>query len=727
MGEITRKRSRSHARPSDYNSDLDISSLSDSDSYSSDSNTDDDRYWRRRRHRRLDRSRGRKRRRRHYSISSDSHASAEFTVNENEDSDTPLAIRKARSSISSPTSSSKLSGAFADPVAQMMAEIDDVTLKFSSKVDKLKKEMQIKLGAIKARFQEQIQARGGDLEQPIVQSPQPDNKDGTQPTFPVPGSTTITSQGSSTSSPHANGPGADQGNMKLRSPLSPPPSLRPVSRVKAEGGADSSGMVTIRVPPSRDRALRHAFPHPRATGYQRVFEQSNYHLPIAMQPAMALLSTGQMKVSESPFAGKRVRPLVLNPYSFGTPFEGIAACGSYDGYIHFWDINAQRLLLSLPSKESRVIPYSEALAWVREDMIVAVSHLKRDTPWPPDADESTMAANVEPTYNSIPETQTNLIMIKFNPDGKLAYRVTTISTMTHSKAINCVAAVMRENHSMSYVTAGCDHTLMHWRFCPQDESGDTRAEGLGDIHTLHTRPVNALVYSHTSQTIFSGGEDGRYISYDLAHSKPIYETKLGRILHLTQNPIDPRINAVTLNSQFLQLALMDERAPQQPVLKLGFESNNKNSKIPVPSWHPDGGLLSMGTTTNGTVYLWDVRWKGIKLESKLRPGMGVVTGDVSFDNVVTNHNSHNVDNINGSSANSDSTRAATTAVTMKVKRHQHPIFRHISGTSTLKARKHPGGPSQILDISEKAVINAAFHPTKNVMIVQSADNTLGFM
>ncbi|KAF8944425.1 hypothetical protein BGZ46_006260, partial [Entomortierella lignicola] len=119
--------------------------------------------------------------------------------------------------------------------------------------------------------------------------------------------------------------------------------------------------------------------------------------------------------------------------------------------------------------------------------------------------------------------------------------------MPHDKPISAVAAVMREDHSMSYVTGGYDRGLYHWQFhAPSGENQNIyEPEGLKLIHRLHSNAITSLSYSHISKTLFSGGRDSRFISFSLEHQRIIKEVKLGYILHINQNPVDPRINAVT--------------------------------------------------------------------------------------------------------------------------------------------------------------------------------------
>ncbi|KAF9350858.1 hypothetical protein BGX26_011011 [Mortierella sp. AD094] len=505
--------------------------------------------------------------------------------------------------------------------------------------------------------------------------------------------------------------------------IPPPPSLQPVparKRAKTDEfveGTTSNGMVTIRVPSNTVRDAHHLSPTWRSTGYRRVFETGHYQIPIANQPTLGVFSIVNRKVIEKAVMGKAPRPMKFNPFSHQTRFEGIAALCSVDGSIQFWNINTREMVLSLPAKGTRIFPYAEALTWVSEDTIVAVSHLKLGSSWP--EAPASVVANVEPTLQSLPETQTNLITLYFSPEGKLAYRVVNITSKPHEKTISAVAAVMREDHSMSYITGGYDRALYHWKFhAPTGENQNQyEPEGLKSVHKLHSNAITSVAYSHISKNLHSGGKDCRYICFSLEHEKVVKEVKLGYIIHINQNPVDPRISAVTLfittennnnnnnnnnnisvQSLADQYLLMDERTPGQQVLRLGYTPDHKPSKITHPSWHPEGGLFCSGTNIDGTVNVWDIRWMGIKNTYHRRPGSGIVTGDVQFDRVIT-----------GNDAPS-----------------RHPIFRKrlpIEGYY----RETSGGPSQVLEVGGKKVLHAGFHPTKNVMIVQNSDSSLAFM
>ncbi|KAG0209069.1 hypothetical protein BGX33_005855 [Mortierella sp. NVP41] len=541
--------------------------------------------------------------------------------------------------------------------------------------------------------------------------------------------------------------GAALGAPGGQEPLRPPPSLIPASAgvaVKTEDDRDdtlslnrrhrrrmtgdgqmadpaapsssSSGGPPLPSSPPPPTGPNYATDPARSVGPRRVFDRATYDLPIGNQQLMSVISLGGASEGERVGSGRNPRPMVLNPFSRGTAFEDIAVVNSLDGMIMFWDIRAQRKVAEIAPKLSRVIPYAETLTWVSEDTLVAVSHLKYGLSWSdpkPVTDATATTADglaPDPDRFSRPETQTNLITVFWNRDGSLKYKVFTIHGHPHDKPILNVCAVMGEHdQSMGYVTGGNDKHLIHWRFTRLEDGGFIGG-GMVDVHKLHTNAIMCTMYSHTSKRFYSGGLDGRYIVYDMEHMQVIHNEKPGKFVHLLQNPADPRIHAAVKVEPQHQLFLMDERVPGQKVLTLDNHGTNAVSKSTHPSWHTEGGLLCSGTDVDGMINIWDVRWAGMRHTENERPGYGVVTADLSANGI-------------------QSARASVDDPAYLDL--QHPIFwpgnrpsrTHHSRSSS--SRK--GGPSQVLDVGGKKVGQALFHPTRNVMMVQSFDSTLTFI
>ncbi|KAG0000533.1 hypothetical protein BGZ79_005816 [Entomortierella chlamydospora] len=711
MGEISNKRRRSLSRGTQFDSDID---LSDDEDYTGSDDSGDSEYSRyRQRSRSRRRSTSRKKKRRYTYISSDSEEGQGGILQ----SDTIVSRSSPRASPDSVMANDP-SDRFSRPM--------EMIIKMNSLMDKCSLQMELlnstfrKMEAINKRFNIEMWEMRKELKSRVAPSthasqsapeyPQGEHQMGFQRSSSVSRSRNNSSQSENVPPITAN----KSESQRTVNPIPPPPSLQPAppkkraktDEVVKEGaktdevvkeGAKNNGMVTIRVHPSTVRDAYHLSPTWRSTGYRRVFETSHYQVPIASQPTLGVFSILNKKVIEKAVMGKAPRPMKFNPFSHQTQFEGIAATCSVDGSIQFWNINTREMVLSLPARGTRIFPYTETLTWVSEDTIVAVSHLRLGSSWP---EVPLNVVNVEPTLHPLPETQTNLITLYFNPDGKLGYRVVNITSKPHEKTISAVTAVMREDHSMSYITGGCDRALYHWKFHARSDENQSQyePEGLRSVHKLHSNAISSVAYSHISKNLYSGGKDCRYICFSLEHEKVVKELKLGYIIHINQNPVDPRISAVTLQSLTDQYMLMDERTPGHQVLRLGYTPGHKPSKITHPSWHPEGGLFCSGTDVDGVVNVWDIRWSGIKNTYHQRPGSGIVTGDVQFDRVIT-----------GSEAPP-----------------RHPIFRKRLPTEGYY-RSMAGGPSQILELGGKKVLHAGFHPTKNVMIALNSDSSLTFM
>ncbi|KAG0201163.1 hypothetical protein BGX28_005939 [Mortierella sp. GBA30] len=672
MGEFS-KRARSQSRPR--------SRYEDSDEFTSSEYSETDSSYHGHRSRG---SRPRKRARYARYSHSDSEASDLKSGTESEesgiDSDAPLAFHKVRPS-SCATATSDPAARLSGPMKKLQTEMEQLTDKFATRMHKLELTYR-KIRTLNKRINSEMRELSKEIQQKAPGEP---------------GDKTMLSSSSRSTYPgYISAPSSpvSGSTQRVLEPIPPPPSLTPVSSTGRTN--QSSGRARVSEPSVMERVAQRAFPDPRARGYMRVFEQSQYQLPIANQSTMSVLSIRNKMVHEKAFTGRASRPMVLNPFSQQTQFEGIAAAGSFDGFIYFWDINTQKVLLSVPPTEHHVIPFPETLTWVAPDTIVAVSHLKDGIPWP----EAVSEMNGNPSSTSLPDTQTNLLTIYFRGDGTLGFKIVTITSMPHTKPINTVTGAMKENGSMSYITGGADKRLYHWRFLPprdDDSNGTYSPEKLEELHQTHTSAINCTFYSHHSKILYSCGMDSRYVSYDLDAQKIIrnQEPDLGKLLYITQNPVDPRINTLTSLTSRQQYSLMDERTPGKPVLTFGYDNGStKISKLSVPSWHPDGGLFCTGTSTNGEVMLWDVRWNGIRMENHRRPGTGMVTGNVQFD------------------------PAGGPTV-------PHPIF---NGPRARRAEKpQPGGPSQRLDVGGTRCISLLFHPTRNMMIGQSADSSLTFM
>ena len=87
----------------------------------------------------------------------------------------------------------------------------------------------------------------------------------------------------------------------------------------------------------------------------------------------------------------------------------------------------------------------------------------------------------------------------------------------------------------------------------------------------------------------------------------------GRINYITINPRDPNLLLISHATTSNQLSVHDYRLKlDHPVLRFGFESADNLSRQVVPSWHPEGALVSSGMQAETKINIWDVRWVDVQ-------------------------------------------------------------------------------------------------------------------
>ncbi|GJJ71882.1 hypothetical protein EMPS_04239 [Entomortierella parvispora] len=383
-----------------------------------------------------------------------------------------------------------------------------------------------------------------------------------------------------------------------------------------------------------------------AKGYRRVFEVSGPSCPVSSQSEMSALIIGGNTVFNSAFGTSRPRMMVLNPFSHGTVFDGIAAVAAMDGSVQFWDIGAQKLLNSQLPANHRVIPYPETIASRLEKIVLLL-------------------------------------------DGELKVRSVGIVSTPHASAIHAVAAARMDDKIASFVTGGKDKGLFHWKFTVgEDEDGQANysPQGLSELHREHKGQIVSLMYSHRNKILYSGGKDGHYISCDLTTGQALVKSRYmpakGEILHIVENPTDPNINLVVQTEDAGQYILCDHRLKNQVVQTMSYPLPDRISKLNIPSWHTDGGLICTGTKDlGGILNIWDVRWSSIARGT--RP-----TGY----------------------------REAQEPYLL------NPYNKFLNST----VKRYPGLPTQSVSLGGSKLVQALFHPTRDVMITLNSDSSLAF-
>lgn len=108
----------------------------------------------------------------------------------------------------------------------------------------------------------------------------------------------------------------------------------------------------------------------------------------------------------------------------------------------------------------------------------------------------------------------------------------------------------------------------------------------------------------------------------------------------------------------------------------------KISKLNIPSWHPGGGLVCTGTKDDGGILnIWDVRWN--KTVQGIRP--------LGYQEATELH----------------------------LQNRYNEFLRS-------PVKRYPGLPTQSMDLGGSKLVQALFHPSRDIMIALNSDSSIAF-
>ncbi|KAG0057339.1 hypothetical protein BGZ83_011582 [Gryganskiella cystojenkinii] len=315
------------------------------------------------------------------------------------------------------------------------------------------------------------------------------------------------------------------------------------------------------------------------------------HVHIAQSNVVATLTNIHSDVRNKAFS-RKPRSMIHHAPIASADLADVMVTSSLDNTINFWDLGSQRVMSSIP-KDRINQPWAEDICWVGRN-VLAVASGRKDN----------VAMNHELT----------LVDVQVTKSGDVTWGLQTLQETPHDKkgGIVCISALSDDNSGLNLATAGMDKNIIHWKFLPRNSEGEYVPVQQRLIHSKHTSTIHTLCYEPQKSLLVSGGADGRLIAYDLMRSDVVSEYRnqeRGRINYITANPKDPNLFLLSHASTNNQLSVHDIRVGMdQPVLRFGFQSADNLSRHVVPSWHPEGALVSSGMQVEPKINIWDVRW-----------------------------------------------------------------------------------------------------------------------
>ncbi|KAF9368516.1 hypothetical protein CPC16_005286, partial [Podila verticillata] len=305
---------------------------------------------------------------------------------------------------------------------------------------------------------------------------------------------------------------------------------------------------------------------------------------------------------------RKPRSMVVHTPIAGPELEEVMVTSSLDGNIQFWDLEARRVVTTIP-KAPLNQPWAEDMCWVGRNVLAVASATKEGV-------ELNHQLTLIHVKNTPPQKSS---LGSLNAGSSLAWTIQALEQKPHDMskgAIMCMSAMTEDASGMSLATAGMDKQIFHWKFTPQNSDGDYVPIHQKLVHSKHTSTIQALSYSNRSNVLYSGGSDCKIMGWDMVRSEIVVEHKSaenGRITHIQQNPADPNLFLICHATTNNQMTLHDSRQQfHVPVLAFGFQCSDNLSRNVAPSWHPDGALVSSGTQSDAKINIWDVRWKDVQ-------------------------------------------------------------------------------------------------------------------
>ncbi|KAF9357651.1 hypothetical protein BGX34_009280 [Mortierella sp. NVP85] len=299
---------------------------------------------------------------------------------------------------------------------------------------------------------------------------------------------------------------------------------------------------------------------------------------------------------------RKPRNMVLCSPIAGSDMEDVMITGSLDGSIDLWDLENRRVMSTI-SRSELDQPWSEDMCWVGKNVLAVASAHKEGVP-----------LNHQLTLVHVEKRWTTRAALG-QPGYTVSCKLQTLAPMPHDvKGIMCIGSMTEGTDGISMATAGMDKQIVHWRFA-SNSNGFCSPIQQQRIHSKHTSSVQTLCYAPQKNVLFSGGSDCKVVGWDMVRSEVVleYKEKDGRINSIQQNPVDPNLFLICQALTCNQISLHDNRQRfERAVLCFGSDGADRLSKQILPSWHPNGALVSCGMQTESKINIWDIRWKDVR-------------------------------------------------------------------------------------------------------------------
>ncbi|KAI9476494.1 MAG: WD40-repeat-containing domain protein [Benjaminiella poitrasii] len=294
---------------------------------------------------------------------------------------------------------------------------------------------------------------------------------------------------------------------------------------------------------------------------------------------------------------KKPRSLLYNIAgdSLGKSMSELMITTSLDGELHFWN-SVERTKIKTIGQNHIFDSWIEDICWATPSTLVCT---------PSKANEFVKLVHL-------------CNVTKTNVEG----RIQTLNETPHDGGISVVASLdssgtnnTRYAEKSSFVTGGYDRSVYLWNVKRESANENFQVDGVYRLGiSQHTSSVQALLYDKYHHSLFTGGADERFLTFDLQTSYTSRQIRLDhRINHISQSPSNPNIVLLTMATKRDQFLIYDQRCPEPTCFKLKFgqtEAENL-SRYVKPEIHYNGYTVCCGTQSASRLNFWDLRYTAV--------------------------------------------------------------------------------------------------------------------
>ncbi|KAI8916010.1 WD40-repeat-containing domain protein [Gorgonomyces haynaldii] len=267
------------------------------------------------------------------------------------------------------------------------------------------------------------------------------------------------------------------------------------------------------------------------------------------------------------------------------------------GDLTFWDIYTREMVAQLTPSEL-LNGWCEHMTWITPNAIAIAAQ-----------DDTARVKKSEYVQHQV------ALLYDIRPSRKagLEYQLKHLPLTPHTKGVS-VLCQMQTGKDVFFLSGSNDRKICLWKIKDGISSQTLSTIATQRVHNQHTSTVLSLLYQPHSKSVYSGGNDSKFIKWDIEHESNVLTP--GRHMAAIRDilPVHGHPDVVCLSylSQTTNLKVFDTRGgSERCVMTLSYGKvveEKAGSKYTKAAISPNGQLVAAGTDSHSAIYIFDLRY-----------------------------------------------------------------------------------------------------------------------